>query len=74
MTSHERPEIVWEDGDEEMTTVFDDIPQHTELTIHVAEKGEGETYVEYLREDGTVRRLLTQKGGGELRITTSQHR
>ena len=63
--------LVVETG-EELKDVAFDVPPHTELTIHIAEEGKGESYVEYTRSDGTVRRLVTVKSGGELRIRTAR--
>lgn len=48
--------------DRPMSIMLDDIPQHTELRVVVEEQGE-DSYVEYDREDGSVRRVVTQKGG-----------
>lgn len=73
MLQNEQPEIVIEEGESfDKEVVFDDIPQHTELTIHIGEEGKEDSYVEYQRADGSIRRLVTQKGGGELRIRTER--
>ena len=48
-----------------------DIPENTVLKIVVGENGE-DSYVEFEREDGSIRRLFTQKGGGEIRIQTDR--
>ena len=50
---------------------FDDVPEHTELRIVVKDNGE-DSYVEYDRPDGSIRRLFTKKGGGPIRIRTER--
>lgn len=67
----EQPEIVMESGDEEFTFSSDDIPPHTNLKVVIGEDGE-DSYVEYERNDGSIRRLLTLKGGGPLTIRTDK--
>ena len=67
--NNERPEIVTYNPNEEF--VFDDIPAHTKLKIVVKDNGE-DSYVEYTREDGSIRRLFTLKGGGQLNIRTAR--
>ena len=70
---NEQPELVVETNEDLKDEAFD-IPPHTELTIHIAGEGKGESYIEYTRSDGTVRRLVTVKSGGELRIRTARER
>ena len=69
---NERPPIELEPGEKLQTFMFDDIPEHTELKIVVSEEGKGESYVEYERPDGTIRRVLTLKGGGKINIRTNR--
>ena len=64
----ERPEVVLTSADNK-EHMFDDIPANTKLRIMIGESGE-DSYVEYQRDDGFIRRLFTQKGGGEIRIRT----
>ena len=68
----ERPEIIIAEGQPfDWEAVFD-VPPHTQLRIVIKEEGKGDSYVEYDREDGSTRRLLTKKGGGELGLTTAR--
>ena len=60
-----------ESGDEAQTLKMA-VPENTEVTIHIAEEGEGESYIGYQRPDGTFRRLITFKGGGPIRIRTAR--
>lgn len=65
----ERPEVMaWSETEEH---AFDDIPPNTALTLVIGEDGE-DSYVEYRRDDGAIRRLVTLKGGGDIRIQTAR--
>lgn len=66
----ERPPVVIRAG-EAFDLEFDDVPPHTELRIVVGKDGEN-SYIEYARPDGSIRRLVTVEGGGHIRIRTDR--
>ena len=48
---------------------LDDVPDNAEIKVVIGENGE-DSYMEYERSDGSIRRLLTVKGGGPISIGT----
>ena len=66
---NERPQIIaWSPTGEQE---FDDIPPNTELKVVIGENGK-DSYLEYQRDDGSVRRLFSLKSGGSIRIRTER--
>ena len=70
MERQEKPEVIITDESDE--AMFDDIPPGTQLRIEIKKPGDGASYVEYERPDGTTRRVATKPGGGEIRIRTDR--